>query len=101
MLVRTPLIPVTLLALVVAALALPGDPTGLLLLTPALALVLPLLLGRYPGETSVARLSSWFARAVSPQPSRHVPALASAGFSFCLNTGFRGERAGRGPPAFG
>jgi hypothetical protein len=91
---------VLLLAATVVAATLPADAAGLLLLTPALALVLPLLFGLYLGEASVARLACWFARALSPQAARPVTPTLGGGFSFCLSTGFSGACAGRGPPAF-
>jgi hypothetical protein len=99
MLVRVPMALVVLLAATVLAATSSADPAGLLLLTPALMLVLPLLFGRYPGEQSVARLASWFARALSPETARPVSQTINGGVSFCLNTGFSGACAGRGPPA--
>jgi hypothetical protein len=100
MLVRVPTALVLLLAAIVLAATLPADPAGLLLLTPAIVLVLPLLFGFYLGEASVARIASWFARALSPEVARPVVASLSGGFSFCLSTGFSGACAGRGPPSF-
>jgi hypothetical protein len=100
MLVRVPMALVLLLAATVVAATLSADPAGLLLLTPALALVLPLLFGLYLGESSVARLASWFARALSPEVARPASQTVGVGFSFCLSTGFSGACAGRGPPAF-
>lgn len=100
MLVRVPMALFLLLAATVLAATLPADPAGLLLLTPALFLVVPLLFGLYLGEASVARLASWFARALSPEVARPVSRKVRGAFSFCLSTGFSGACAGRGPPSF-
>jgi hypothetical protein len=91
---------VLLLVATVLATTLPADSAGLLLLTPSLALVLPLLFGFYVGEESVTRIASWFARALAPERSSPGPGVLAEGFSFCLSTGFSGACAGRGPPAF-
>ena len=61
--VRSPLAPVAFLTLAVCLIAVPESASGLLLLTPALVLVLPLLFSVYPGEKSVVRLASWFCQA--------------------------------------
>jgi len=62
---------VTFVALWSALEALTVGGLGLLYLTPALVLVLPLLLGRYVGEERIAALASHPARA-RPRPARHL-----------------------------
>lgn len=99
MFVRTPLIPAAFLMLVVAAVAMPGSAAGLLLLTPALAVLIPLLFSVYPGEKSVAKLVSWFARVRLPDTSR-IPAQALASIlAFSAGDGFGSANRGRGPPS--
>lgn len=98
MFVRSPLAPVALLALVVCAIAVPDSGSGLLLLTPALALVLPLLFSFYPGEDSVARLASWFSRLHLPVVSGIASTPLPSGSFYSAAAGFCGANAGRGPP---
>jgi len=98
MFARSPLALVALLALVVCAIAVPESASGLMLLTPALALVLPLLFSFYPGEMSVARLASWFARLRFPAVSGIASTPLSSGSFFSAPAGFFGANAGRGPP---
>jgi hypothetical protein len=100
MFVRSPLALVAFLALAVCAITVPEGSSGLLLLTPALAFVLPLLFNSYPGEKSVARLASWFARLSLPAASA-VPTIPLFNESFfSASAGFCGANAGRGPPSF-
>jgi hypothetical protein len=79
-----PLLAVALLGVVVAlAETVTGLDTGLLLLSPALVLLLPLLLGRYLGEEQLERLVARARpvrrrRAVSLAPPRRRPRAAAA-----------------------
>jgi hypothetical protein len=67
-----PLFAVALLGVVVAAAnSVAGLDTGVLLLSPALVLLLPLLAGRYLGEEQLERL---VARRVAPRRPRPVSA---------------------------
>jgi hypothetical protein len=67
-----PLLAVALLGVVVAAAqSVTGLDTGLLLLSPALVLLLPLLIGRYLGEDQLERL---VARRLEPRRVRPVSA---------------------------
>jgi hypothetical protein len=67
-----PLLAVALLGVVVAAAeSVAGLDTGLLLLSPALVLLLPLLAGRYLGEDQLDRLA---ARLATPRRPRRVSA---------------------------
>jgi hypothetical protein len=64
-----PLLAVALLGVVVAlAESITGLDTGLLLLSPALVLLLPLLAGRYLGEEQLERLVARLAPARRPRP---------------------------------
>jgi hypothetical protein len=64
-----PLLAVALLGVVVLlAQTVTGLDTGLLLLSPALVLLLPLLAGRYIGEEHLRRLVARFAPARRPRP---------------------------------
>lgn len=98
--VRTPVLLSVLLVTAVAAIGLHGDPEGLLLLTPALAVLVPLLLGSYPGEGSVRVLASWFSGI------RTADAGRAALLSFCcfdrvsVGSVFPAANGSRGPPAF-
>jgi hypothetical protein len=98
--VRAPILLSALLVAVVAAIGLSGDPGGLLLLTPALALLIPLLLGSYPGESSVRGLASWFSRVRQTDTGR--AAFLSLDFSdrHSAGSGFSVANGSRGPPAF-
>ncbi|HMJ35561.1 MAG TPA: hypothetical protein VK501_16755 [Baekduia sp.] len=67
-----PLLAVALLGIVVAAAeSVTGLDTGLLLLSPALVLLLPLVAGRYLGEEQLERL---VARRATPRRDRPVSA---------------------------
>jgi hypothetical protein len=50
--------------------ALSGSATGLLHLAPALVLALPLILGRYPGESKLAELAGTSRTPTARRPSR-------------------------------
>ena len=81
----TPRVRVALALALAAALALlglhlAGLDTGLLFLTPAFGLTLPLLAGRYPGERAIARAARrarprrrTVKRTVLPPPARLLP----------------------------
>src|SRR4051794_23675771 len=103
MAVRRALRPLLAVALVGAALAgatVTGLDTGLVLLSPALVLLLPLLLGRYVGAERLARLA---ARALPRRRRRAVGVTLPARRPRAA--GARGGRllafalAERGPPA--
>jgi hypothetical protein len=98
--VRAPILLFALLVATVAATALPGDPEGILLLTPALAVLLPLLLGSYPGEDSVRGLATWFSKVRVAETG--VPALLSLACRGLLadGPGFSVANGSRGPPLF-
>jgi hypothetical protein len=98
--VRTPILLALLLAGAMFAVSLPGDPAGLLLLTPAVAVLLPLLFSAYPGETAVARLTSWFARLRLPDVTGAASAALTFTFTPVGHTGFSSANGSRGPPAF-
>ena len=95
---RTPILLAALLVAAVVAIAAPGSSAGLLLLTPALAVLLPLLAGAYPGEKSVARLASWFARALVPDTSGAVSLDFSTPLPRSVQAGFSFANGSRGPP---
>jgi hypothetical protein len=64
-----PLLAVAVLGVLVAlAQSVTGLDTGLLLLSPALVLLLPLLVGRYLGEERLQRLASRLAPRRRPRP---------------------------------
>jgi hypothetical protein len=95
-----PLLAVALLGVAVAlAESVSGLDTGLLLLSPALVLLLPLLAGRYLGEERLERLVARFAgpgrpRPVSaPLPRRRPRASAARGGRLLA-----AALAERGPP---
>lgn len=90
--------PVALLVGAVLAVVLPGDPAGLLLLTPALAVLLPLLASAYPGEKSITRLASWFSRALRPDASRSGTIALAASRELFRGEGFTLPNRSRGPP---
>jgi hypothetical protein len=97
-----PLLAVALLGVVVAAAeSVSGLHTGLLLLSPALVLALPLLAGRYLGEDTLERLA---ARVAAPRRRRRA-APAPLPRRRPRATPLRGGRllasalAERGPPA--
>ena len=82
----------------VAGLHVGGLDTGILFLAPAFVLLLPLLAGRYPGETLIADALRRHARPLRPRrfvlPLRPPARCAPSGgllVAFAL--------AGRGPPA--
>lgn len=60
--VRTPVLSTVLLAAIILGCALSGDTHSLLLLTPALAILIPLLSGFYVGERSLEKLASLLSR---------------------------------------
>lgn len=95
---RAPILPFVLLAALVFAIVLPGNPAGLLLLTPALAILIPLLAGGYPGERSMTRLASWLSRLPRPSLSRPAALVLSAFGPRSRRDGFSLANAGRGPP---
>ena len=69
-----PLLAIAVLGVIVAlAESVTGLHTGLLLLSPALVLLLPLLAGRYLGEETLERLA---ARVAPPRPRRRTAAAA-------------------------
>jgi len=70
--------------------------TGLLLLTPALALAVALLLGRYPGEELLARprRRTRLRRRAAPLCIRHFELRRRIGGGLLLGRSL----AGRGPP---
>ncbi|WP_445147607.1 hypothetical protein [Baekduia sp. Peel2402] len=104
--VRRELRPLLLVAVLGVAIALAetvtGLGTGLLLLSPALVLLLPLLAGRYPGEETLERLVA--RRAPSGRRVRPAPSLPPRRRPRALTR--RGGRllsaslAERGPPVF-
>jgi hypothetical protein len=95
-----PLLAVALLGIVVAtAESVTGLDTGLLLLSPALVLLLPLLAGRYLGEEQLERLVARFATTRRPRPvsaplPRRVPRAVAARGGRLLAAAL----AERGPP---
>jgi hypothetical protein len=95
---RTPILPVALLVAAVLVIVLPGDPAGLLLLTPALAVLLPLLASAYPGEKSITRLASWFSRALRTDASRPATSALAASRELFRREGFTLSNRSRGPP---
>ncbi len=95
---RTPILLVALLIAAVAAIAGPGSSAGLLLLTPVLAVLMPLLAGAYLGERSIARVASWFARALRPDFSGPVSTPLAASWIRSLRDGFTAANGSRGPP---
>jgi hypothetical protein len=96
--VRAPILPVAFLAAAVLAIVLPGDPAGLLLLTPALTVLLPLLASAYPGERSVAKLASWLSRVRVPDTAGSVSLALDAAFARPACIGFTAANGSRGPP---
>jgi hypothetical protein len=69
-----PLLAIAVLGVIVAlAESVTGLHTGLLLLSPALVLALPLVAGRYLGEDRLERLA---ARRAVPRPRRRTSAIA-------------------------
>ena len=96
-----PLLAVALLGVAIAAGdTIAGVGTGLLLLSPALVLLLPLLLGRYLGEETLERLAARrtitrrrVRPASSPLPRRRPRAVASRGGRLIA-----AALAERGPP---
>ena len=96
--VRTPILPVVFLAAAVFAIVLPGDPAGLLLLTPALAILLPLLASAYPGEKAVTKLASWFSRLRLPDISGPGTQALATFVPRSARNGFNGANGSRGPP---
>jgi hypothetical protein len=95
-----PLLAVALLGVVVALVeSVSGLGTGLLLLSPALALLLPLLAGRYLGEDRLERLAARFApprairRISAPLPRRRPRATRARGGRLLASA-----LAERGPP---
>jgi hypothetical protein len=98
--VRAPILLSALLVAVVAVIGLPGDPEGLLLLTPALALLVPLLLGSYPGEASVRGLASWFSRVRLADTGRTALLNLHCSDRLSAGSGFSAANGSRGPPAF-
>jgi hypothetical protein len=92
------LLALVLLPALLASLAAAGFGYGALLLVPAVLLALPLLLGRYPGERTIARLQR-------PRQPRALTKIAvAAGILRPTRPRIRGGRlvacslAGRGPP---
>jgi hypothetical protein len=84
-------------AIWVIGIAAVDDVTAVLFLAPAFILLLPLLAGRYPGETLIAGA---LRRAPAPRPRRVAPRLrppARCAPSGGLLVAF--ALAGRGPPA--
>ncbi len=94
----SPIFLVTFLIAAVFLIALPGDPAGLLLLTPALAILLPLLAGAYPGERAASRLASWFARAVAADTAGSNPVELPCLLPRSVRAGFSFADGSRGPP---
>ena len=94
---------VALASVLVALLeSLGGAHTGLLHLAPALILLLPLLAGRYVGESRIAALaSSVRPRAVRRPPARVEPRLARAIRALVARGAqlLAASLAERGPPA--
>ena len=97
---RTPIALFALLVAVVAATAAHGDPNGLMLLTPALALMLPLLLGSYPGERTVRELTSWFSRAGLSDTGQTALLKLHCCDRLVVGAGFSAANGSRGPPSF-
>jgi hypothetical protein len=97
---RTPTLLALLLAGAVLAIGMPGSSAGLLLLTPALAVLLPLLFSAYPGEKAAARLASWFARAGIPDTAASASTALAAPFNLAVRAGFSSANGSRGPPRF-
>jgi hypothetical protein len=98
--VRAPIALFALLVAVVAAAASHGDPNGLMLLTPVLAVMLPLLLGSYPGVRTVRKLASWFSRAVLGDTGRAGLLVLHCCDLFVEGAGFPAANGSRGPPSF-
>lgn len=98
--VRAPIALSALLVAVVAATATHGDPNGLMLLTPVLAVLVPLLLGSYPGEQAVRELATWFSRARLGDTGRSVLLKLHCRDRFVEGTGFSDANGSRGPPGF-
>jgi hypothetical protein len=95
---RTPILPVAILAAAVVAIALQGDPAGLLLLTPALTVLLPLLAGTYPGEKSLKGLAAWLSSVRFPEVSGAPPLALSIAIRRSTLEGFTASNGSRGPP---
>ena len=95
---RTPIVPVALLTAAVLAIVLPGDPAGLLLLTPALALLLPLLASVYPAEKAVHNLATWISRVRIPAAGGSGARELTLALSSFNRDGFAASNGSRGPP---
>jgi hypothetical protein len=98
--VRAPILLSASLVALVALIGFPADPEGLLLLTPALAVLLPLLLGCYPGEDSVAGLASWFSRVRLADTGRTALLSLRCFDRVSVGSGFSTANGSRGPPSF-
>jgi hypothetical protein len=77
---------------------MPGDGSGLLMLTPALALILPLLFSAYPGERSLAKLTSLLSRLSLPDVSRPPITSLFTGPARPALAWFPEANGSRGPP---
>jgi hypothetical protein len=83
-------------ALALLGLHLAGLDTGLLFLAPAFALTLPLLAGRYPGESVIVRTRRRpRRRRLEPRPSARPPARLLPRGGLLVGHAL----AGRAPPA--
>ena len=97
MVARTPILPAALLAAILLGVALSGDSHSLLLLTPALALLIPLLFGAYPGERSVRAIASWFSSLGESGRQAALWLLPSCDRIFA-SLGTSAANGSRGPP---
>jgi hypothetical protein len=98
MVLRTPLLLVAVVATAIVALALPGDGSGLLILTPALAMVLPLLFSAYVGERSLARLTSLLVRLRLSEAGRSAASSLVTAVARPSASWFSDANGSRGPP---
>lgn len=98
--VRTPILLVALLVAAVIAVAASGSAAGLLMLTPALAVLLPLLAGNYPGEKSVARLVCWVSRLRRTDLAGSIRPPPFTTWTRPTRDGFAAANGNRGPPLF-
>ena len=98
MLIRLPILLFALLVATVAATAMPGGQEGLLLLTPAVALLIPLLIGSYPGESSIRSLASWFSKIRLPETGSTALLTLVSCDRQCAGPSFSAANGSRGPP---
>jgi hypothetical protein len=103
MAVRRDLRPLLLIAVLAIAVALAntvtGLDTGILLLSPAMVLLVPLLLGRYLGEDRLQRLAARFAPRRARPVSAPLPRLRPRSLTVRGGRLLAAALAERGPPA--